>query len=128
MELGVVEKDEEDTREAPRIGHDVRGRGALEREARVVRCDGAQQAREVDGGGLGAFQATVEPGELHEVVRTARVDDELIRERKDAFRSYQTLTPPRVLTSDGEVIAGSYRRVDVPAGALVGSRPSRLTP
>ena len=48
------------------------------------------------------------------------MDDEIIRQRKDAFRSYQALTPPRVLTSDGEVIAGTYRRDDVPAGALVG--------
>jgi pyruvate,water dikinase len=58
--------------------------------------------------------------ELHEVVRTDQVDDELIRRRKDEFRSYRALTPPRVLTSDGEVIAGAYRRDDVPAGALVG--------
>ncbi len=58
--------------------------------------------------------------ELHDVVRTNQVDDQLIHQRKDAFRSYQTLTPPRVLTSDGEVIAGAYRRDDVPAGALVG--------
>jgi pyruvate,water dikinase len=57
---------------------------------------------------------------LQDVVRTHRVDDRLIRERKDAFRSYWALTPPRVLTSDGEAIAGSYRRDDVPAGALVG--------
>jgi pyruvate,water dikinase len=58
--------------------------------------------------------------ELHDVVRTNQVDDELIRRRKDAFRSYQSLTPPRVLTSDGEAVAGSYRREDLPAGALVG--------
>ena len=58
--------------------------------------------------------------ELHDVVRTHHVDDQLIREREDAFRSYQALTPPRVLTSDGEVIAGAYRRDGVPAGALVG--------
>jgi phosphoenolpyruvate synthase/pyruvate phosphate dikinase len=58
--------------------------------------------------------------ELHDVVRTNQVDDQLIRQRKDAFRSYQALTPPRVLTSDGEVIAGAYRRGDLPAGALVG--------
>ena len=51
--------------------------------------------------------------ELHDVVRTHRVDDRLIRERKDAFRSYRALTPPRVLTSDGEVIAGAYRRDDL---------------
>ncbi|MFI6783331.1 rifamycin-inactivating phosphotransferase [Micromonospora sp. NPDC050276] len=58
--------------------------------------------------------------EFHEVVRSRQVDDELIRQRRDAFRSYQALTPPRVLTSDGEVITGAYRRDDVPAGALVG--------
>ena len=58
--------------------------------------------------------------ELHDVVRTNHVDDELIARRKDAFRSYGALTPPRVLTSEGEGIAGSYRRDDVPAGALVG--------
>jgi len=58
--------------------------------------------------------------ELQEVVRTNQVDDQLIRQRKDAFRSYQALRPPRVLTSDGEVIAGAYRRDDLPAGALVG--------
>jgi pyruvate,water dikinase len=58
--------------------------------------------------------------ELHDVVNTNQVDDQLISQRKGAFRAYQALTPPRVLTSDGEVIAGDYRRDDVPAGALVG--------
>ncbi|MEU4098753.1 rifamycin-inactivating phosphotransferase [Streptomyces sp. NPDC026673] len=59
-------------------------------------------------------------GEFHEVARSHRVDDELIRRRKEAFRSYQALTPPRVLTSDGEAVNGAYRRDDAPAGALVG--------
>jgi pyruvate,water dikinase len=58
--------------------------------------------------------------EIQEVVGTNQVDDQLIRQRKDAFRSYGALTPPRVLTSDGEVIDGAYRRDDYPAGALVG--------
>src|SRR5262245_59945079 len=58
--------------------------------------------------------------ELHDVARTNHVDDQLICRRKDAFRSYQALTPPRVLTSDGEVITGAYRRDDVPTGALIG--------
>jgi rifampicin phosphotransferase len=58
--------------------------------------------------------------ELHEVVRTHQVDEEIIRRRKDAFASYQALTPPRVLTSDGEAVAGAYRRDDLLAGALVG--------
>src|SRR5713226_3421638 len=58
--------------------------------------------------------------ELHDVVRTKQVDDHLVSQRKDAFRSYEALTPPRVLTSDGEVMAGAYRRNDLPAGALAG--------
>jgi pyruvate,water dikinase len=58
--------------------------------------------------------------ELRDVVRTEHADDELIQQRKDAFASYHALTPPRVLTSDGEAIAGSYRRDDLPPGALVG--------
>jgi len=58
--------------------------------------------------------------ELHDVVRTNQVDDQLICQRKHAFRSYQALTPPRVLTSEGEVIAGAYKRDDVPTGALIG--------
>ena len=58
--------------------------------------------------------------ELHDVVRTNQVDDELISQRRDAFRSYLALTPPRVLTSEGEAVAGAYRRDDMPAGALIG--------
>jgi phosphoenolpyruvate synthase/pyruvate phosphate dikinase len=58
--------------------------------------------------------------ELHDVVRTNQVDHQLIQRRKEAFRSYQALTAPRVLTSDGEAIAGAYRRDDAPAGALIG--------
>ncbi len=58
--------------------------------------------------------------ELHDVVRSNQVDHQLIQQRKDAFRSYHALTPPRVLTSDGEAVTGAYRRDDVPAGALIG--------
>ncbi|MEU8825764.1 rifamycin-inactivating phosphotransferase [Streptomyces sp. NPDC048636] len=58
--------------------------------------------------------------ELHDVVRSHQVADRLIEQRKDTFRSYHALTPPRVLTSDGEAVTGAYRRDDVPAGALIG--------
>jgi pyruvate,water dikinase len=58
--------------------------------------------------------------EFADVVRTNRVDDRLVDRRKDEFRSYEALTPPRVLTSDGEALTGTYHRDDVPAGALVG--------
>jgi pyruvate,water dikinase len=58
--------------------------------------------------------------ELRDVVRTGRADRALICEREQAFRSYASLRPPRVMTSDGEVINGAYRREDLPRGALVG--------
>ncbi|MFI1720731.1 rifamycin-inactivating phosphotransferase [Streptomyces sp. NPDC020489] len=58
--------------------------------------------------------------ELHEVVRTRRADRELVERRKEEFRTFQGLTPPRVLTSDGEALTGAYRREDAPPGALVG--------
>ena len=58
--------------------------------------------------------------ELGDVVATHRVDEQLIDRRREGFASYRTLTPPRVMTSDGEVVVGSYRREGVPAGALVG--------
>ncbi|KIF78390.1 phosphoenolpyruvate synthase [Streptomyces sp. 150FB] len=58
--------------------------------------------------------------ELQNVVRSNQADGRLIERREDAFRSYHALTPPRVLTSDGEAVTGAYRRDDVPAGALIG--------
>jgi pyruvate,water dikinase len=58
--------------------------------------------------------------ELQGVVRSNEADHDLIRRRREAFRSYEALTPPRVLTSEGECLNGAYHRDDVPAGALVG--------
>jgi pyruvate,water dikinase len=58
--------------------------------------------------------------ELQQIVRTHEVEQDLIRERKDAFVANQALTPPRVLTSEGEMLNGAYRRGDLPPGALVG--------
>jgi pyruvate,water dikinase len=58
--------------------------------------------------------------EIENAVRTREVDTELIRDRRDEFVSHQALSPPRVLTSEGEALTGSYRRKDVPARALVG--------
>ncbi len=58
--------------------------------------------------------------ELHDVVRTRRADRDLIHRRRDEFASYAALTPPRVLTSEGEALNGSYRRDDLPEGALAG--------
>jgi pyruvate,water dikinase len=58
--------------------------------------------------------------ELREVVRTQTLDARLIGKRKDEFKLYEKLTPPRLITSEGEIIAGQYKRGDVPAGAIVG--------
>lgn len=58
--------------------------------------------------------------ELAGVVRSQRADERLIDQRRGEFASYRALTPPRVFTSDGEVITGRYRRDGVPPGALVG--------
>ncbi|HET6510302.1 MAG TPA: phosphoenolpyruvate synthase [Baekduia sp.] len=58
--------------------------------------------------------------ELREAARTHAVDHALTARRRRALTADATLTPPRVLTSEGEAIAGSYRRDDLPDGALVG--------
>ncbi|MGG4481974.1 phosphoenolpyruvate synthase [Paenibacillus illinoisensis] len=58
--------------------------------------------------------------ELREVVSTRKVDDRMIRRRKDEYKRYEKLTPPRVITSDGEIITGKYKRDNLPAEALVG--------
>lgn len=58
--------------------------------------------------------------ELREVVRTHELDDALINARKEEFKMFEKLTPPRVMTSDGEIIHSAYKRDDLPADALVG--------
>ncbi len=102
-------------REYPKYGmvrrYFVYKQALLEEAERLVQTEVLKEKEDI-------FYLTVQ--ELHDVVRTNDVDDQLVSQRKDAFRSYQALTPPRVLTSDGEVIAGAYRRHDVPTGALVG--------
>lgn len=58
--------------------------------------------------------------ELEQVSRTGHADLALVRTRRAEFAVHETLTPPRVLTSDGECLQGSYHRDDVPPGALAG--------
>ncbi|MFG6198718.1 rifamycin-inactivating phosphotransferase [Nonomuraea sp. JJY05] len=102
-------------REYPKYGkvsrYFVYKQALLEEAERLVRAQVLREKEDI-------FYLTFQ--ELYDVVRTNRVDDQLIDRRKDAFTSYQALTTPRVLTSDGEVIAGAYRRDDMPAGALLG--------
>jgi pyruvate,water dikinase len=58
--------------------------------------------------------------ELYKVVKTHQLDDQLIRNRKDQFKLFKKLSPPRVMTSDGEIINGHYQRDHLPAGAIAG--------
>ncbi|MGQ7874771.1 phosphoenolpyruvate synthase [Bacillus sp. 1A] len=58
--------------------------------------------------------------ELHEVIRTKKLDYELIHKQKNEYKLYEKLTPPRVMTSDGEIITGKYKRENLPADAIVG--------
>ncbi|WP_419884301.1 phosphoenolpyruvate synthase [Paenibacillus sp. B-A-8] len=58
--------------------------------------------------------------ELHEVARTNELDYQIISKRKDDYNFFKKLTPPRVITSDGEIITGEYKRENLPAHAIVG--------
>lgn len=58
--------------------------------------------------------------EFHELVRTHKLDCQIISQRKEEYRLYEKLTPPRVITSDGEIIAGKYKREHLPADAMAG--------
>ncbi|MFL5415760.1 MAG: rifamycin-inactivating phosphotransferase, partial [Myxococcales bacterium] len=102
-------------REYPKYGmvsrYFVYKQALLEEAQRLVRADVMREQEDI-------FYLTFQ--ELHDAVRAHQVDDQLIAQRKDAFRSYQALTPPRVLTSEGEVIAGAYRRDHLPTDALIG--------
>ncbi len=58
--------------------------------------------------------------EFQEAVRTNKIDHQIISKRKEEFKLYEKLTPPRVITSDGEIITGRYKRENLPANAMVG--------
>ncbi|MBC1290908.1 phosphoenolpyruvate synthase [Listeria booriae] len=58
--------------------------------------------------------------ELHEVVRTEQLDYTIITTRKSDYNQFDKLTPPRVLTSDGEIITGKYKRENLPPDAIIG--------
>jgi phosphoenolpyruvate synthase/pyruvate phosphate dikinase len=58
--------------------------------------------------------------EFREVVRTHKLDKQIVSERKDEYKLFEKLTPPRVIISDGEIINGKYNRKDLPAEVIVG--------
>jgi phosphoenolpyruvate synthase/pyruvate phosphate dikinase len=83
----------------------------LEEARRLVRAKVLHQEEDI-------YYLTLQ--ELREVVRTHELDDRLVSQRKAEHERNRKLTPPRVLTSDGESVTGAYRRADLPPGALVG--------
>lgn len=58
--------------------------------------------------------------ELQEAIRTNKADLQLINKRREEYTFFEKLTPPRVITSDGEIITGKYKRDHLPANAIVG--------
>jgi pyruvate,water dikinase len=58
--------------------------------------------------------------ELRDVISANYVDYPMIDRRKEEFQSYERLTPPRVMTSEGEVLFGRYNGEHLPAGAIPG--------
>lgn len=58
--------------------------------------------------------------EFRDVVHTNQLDYRIINERKEAYEFYEKLTPPRLVTSEGEVIFGEYNTENLPNGALAG--------
>ncbi|MGW5316992.1 rifamycin-inactivating phosphotransferase [Nocardia thailandica] len=109
-------------REYPKYGMVVRyavyKRALLRQAAELVRAGVLERSEDI-------YFLTFD--ELREVVGTGRVAPGLIRDRAEAFRFYRTLTPPRILTSDGTALSGAYHRDDLPDGALPGMAVSAGT-
>jgi phosphoenolpyruvate synthase/pyruvate phosphate dikinase len=83
----------------------------LEEAGRLVRANVLREPDDI-------YYLTLQ--ELREVVRTRQLDGRIVDQRKAEHERNRKLTPPRVLTSEGEVVAGAYERADLPAGALAG--------
>jgi pyruvate,water dikinase len=58
--------------------------------------------------------------EFRDAVRTSRLDYAIITARKEEYAVIEKMMPPRVMTSEGEVISGEYDASNIPPHALVG--------
>lgn len=58
--------------------------------------------------------------ELREVLHTNKLDYDIIGKRKEEHKLNEKLTPPRVITSEGEIITGKYKQENIPSGAIAG--------
>ncbi|RJS52869.1 phosphoenolpyruvate synthase [Bacillus subtilis] len=102
-------------REYPKYGminrYFVYKQALLEEAERLVEAGVIQEKEDI-------YYLTFE--ELHEVVHTHKLDYQIISTRQDEYKLYEKLSPPRVITSDGEIVTGEYKRENLPAGAIVG--------
>ncbi len=102
-------------REYPKYG--IASRYSLYRQALLAEADRLVQAgvlREREDLYYLTFQ------ELRRVVSERELDRALVRQRQAEHEYHRRLRPPRIITSDGEIFTGAYRRGDLPAGALAG--------
>ena len=61
--------------------------------------------------------------ELRMVVASGTINQpghDIIKTRREEYELHKKLSPPRVITSDGEIITGKYNREDLPVGAIPG--------
>jgi pyruvate,water dikinase len=86
-------------------------RAIMDEAARLVERGTVDQAEDV-------FYLTLE--ELADAVTTGRADRGKIAALKEKYVEYEKLKPPRVLTSEGDTLFGSYAPRELPAGALAG--------
>ncbi len=102
-------------REYPKYGivslHFVYKQALLKEAEKLVQANVIHQKEDI-------YYLTFE--ELREVVRTHKLDHQLINQRKEEHKLFEKLTPPRVITSDGEIITGKYNKENLPAGAIAG--------
>jgi pyruvate,water dikinase len=61
--------------------------------------------------------------EIGEIVENRSVDRNIIKKRKEKFEHDSKLTPPRIMTSEGEILTAKSG-VNIPVGALSGSPAS----
>jgi phosphoenolpyruvate synthase/pyruvate phosphate dikinase len=58
--------------------------------------------------------------EIRQAISADKLDYEVINQRKEEYRLHEKLSPPRVITSYGEIINGKYKRDNMPLNSIVG--------
>ncbi|WP_025145345.1 phosphoenolpyruvate synthase [Pedobacter jeongneungensis] len=102
-------------REYPKYG--IVSRFYVYKEALIKEAEKLLEARVIDEKEA-IYYLTFD--ELKEVVGTHKLNEKLIAQRKEEHRLFEKLNPPRVITSDGEIVSGRYKYENLPKGAIVG--------